>query len=207
MKKILFVGDSVTDCGRSYDNDANIGCGYPMLVKSSLGMEFPAQYEFVNKGINGNRIADVYARIYRDIINLKPDIISILIGVNDVWGPLTENPDGANAEKYYKIYDMLVEEIKEALPDVKIMIMEPFVLKGECTQDKWDEFRTGVDERIKKAKKIAKKYNLLYVPLQEGFNELCKKAQPSYWLVDGVHPTSMGNEYLKNEWIKAFKKL
>ncbi len=207
MKKILFVGDSVTDCGRAYDNGSSIGSGYALLVKSSLGMEFPGQYEFVNKGINGNRVADVYARIYRDIINLKPDIISILIGVNDVWGPLTADPDGANAEKYYKIYDMLIEEIKEALPNVKIMIMGPFVLKGEFTINKWDAFRTGVDERIEKAKEIADKHNLLFVPLQEGFDKLCEKAEPDYWLLDGVHPSSTGHEYIKNEWIKAFKKL
>ena len=204
--RILFQGDSITDASRARDNDDNVGVGYPLLVKASLGFEEPGKYEFFNKGISGNRVTDVYARIKNDIINLKPDVMSILIGVNDVWHEFLPSPNGVDADKYYKIYDMLIEEVEAALPDIKIMILEPFVLKGTATADK-EAFFTEVPKRAEMAKKIAEKYSLPYIPLQAGFDELTKKAEESYWLRDGVHPTAMGHEYIKNEWLKAFKKL
>ena len=131
--------------------------------------------------------------------------MSILIGVNDVWHEFAESPNGVDADKYYKIYDMLIDEVKSALPDIKIMIMEPFVLKGCATEEKWDRFNLEVKKRAEMAKKIAQKYNLPYIPLQDGFDELSKNIEESYWLSDGVHPTAMGHEYIKNEWLKAFK--
>jgi len=204
--KILFQGDSITDAGRDRDNDVNVGSGYPLLVKASLGFETPGKYEFVNRGISGNRVVDVYARIKNDIINLKPDVMSILIGVNDIWHEfLSEN--GVDADKYYKIYDMLIEEVKIALPDIKIMIMEPFVLKACATEEKWDSFNLEIKKRAEMAKKISQKYNLPYIQLQDGFDELSKNIEESYWLSDGVHPTSMGHEYIKREWLKTFKTL
>lgn len=205
--KILFQGDSVTDAGRIRDNDISMGGGYALLIKASLGLEFPGKYEFVNRGISGNRIVDVYARIRNDIINLKPDVMSILIGVNDVWHEFYESPNGVDQDKYYKIYDMLIEEIKAALPDIKIMIMEPFVLKAGATEENWDCFNTEVKKRAKKAKEIAQKYDLPFIALQDGFDKLSENMEASYWLRDGVHPTIMGHEYIKNEWIKAFNAL
>ncbi len=204
--KILFQGDSITDAGRSREDDINVGVGYPLLVKASLGFETPNAYEFINRGIGGNRVVDLYARIKSDIINLKPDVMSILIGVNDVWHELsTEN--GVDAEKYYKIYDMLIEEVKNALPNIKIMILEPFVLKASATEEKWDDFYKEVKMRAEMASKIAQKHNLPFIRLQEGFEKLSQNAECSYWLGDGVHPTAMGHEFIKNEWLKAFKAL
>lgn len=205
--KILFQGDSITDAGRTRDTDVSIGVGYPLLIKASLGFECPGKYEFVNRGISGNRVVDVYARIKNDIINLKPDVMSILIGVNDVWHEFMETPNGVDADKYYRIYDMLIEEVKSALPDIKIMIMEPFVLRASATETKWDDFNSEVKKRAQMAKKIAQKYNLPYIALQDGLDELSKDVETSYWLSDGVHPTAMGHEYIKREWIKTFKTL
>ena len=104
--KILFQGDSITDAGRARDNDVNVGVGYPLLVKAELGFEFPGKYEFVNRGVSGSRIVDIYARIKDYIINLEPDVMSILIGVNDVWHEFAHQ-NGVSADKYFKIYDML----------------------------------------------------------------------------------------------------
>lgn len=205
--RILFQGDSITDAGRARDNDINIGVGYPLLVKASLGFENPEKYEFFNRGISGNRVVDVYARIKNDIINLKPDVMSILIGVNDVWHEFSESPNGVDAEKYFKIYDMLISEVKNALPDIKIMIMEPFVLKACATEEKWDGFNTEVKKRAQMAKKISEKHNLPYICLQEGFDKLSENVPTSYWLGDGVHPTAMGHEYIKNQWMETFEKL
>ena len=151
-------------------------------------------------------MVDVYARIKADIINLAPDVMSILIGVNDVWHEFSRK-NGVDAEKYYKIYDMLIEEVKAALPEIKIMILEPFVLKASATEEKWEEFSAETKKRAEMAKKIAQKYDLPFIELQAGFDELSKLQPADYWLRDGVNPTAMGNEYIKNRWIETFKSL
>lgn len=205
--RILFQGDSITDAGRSRNEDWILGRGYPHLVEASLGYEEPNQHEFFNRGISGNRIVDLYARIKCDIINLKPDIMSILIGVNDVWHELGESPNGVSADKFFKIYSMLIEEVLEALPNIKIMILEPFVLEACSTTEHWDFFKTEVAKRAEMAKKIAEKYNLKFIPLQKGFDDLAKKAPNNYWIGDGVHPTPKGHEFIKGKWLEAFKSL
>jgi len=212
-KLILFQGDSITDCGRNREDVASTGVGYAHMIKGQLGCEEPGAYEFINKGISGNRIVDVYARIKLDIINLKPDYMSLLIGVNDVWHELGGRHNGVDAAKFEKIYDMLIAEILEALPDIKIMILEPFVMEAEATSataeepERWDYFKAEVPLRAAAAKRIAEKYNLTFVPLQDKFDEASKQAPASYWLRDGVHPTPMGHWIIKDEWMKAFREL
>lgn len=205
--RILFQGDSITDAGRARDNDMHLGIGYPLLVKAGLGFESPGKHEFFNRGISGNKIVDLYARLKRDILHLKPDIMSILIGVNDVWHDFSEVPNGVDADKYYKIYDMLIAEVKHALPDIKIMIMEPFVLKASATEENWDAFYLEVRKRAEMAQAVSEKYQLPFVALQDGFEKLSTLADASYWLRDGVHPTTAGHEYIKNEWIKVFQTI
>lgn len=207
MKKILFQGDSITDMFRSKENDKFLGIGYPVLVGASLGADRPGEYEFLNRGVSGNRVVDLYARIKSDIINLKPDLVSILIGVNDVWHELGGRFNGVDAEKYYTIYSMLIEEIKAALPDTEIMILEPFVLRAGETDENWEYFSFEVAKRAEKARVISEKYNLKFVPLQNKFNEAEKYAEASYWLWDGVHPNAPGHEIIKREWLKAFEEL
>ena len=202
--RILFQGDSITDCGRDWGNDGQLGRGYAHLVSAYLGYTEPGEHTFVNKGISGNRVVDLYARIKRDIINYKPDVMSILIGVNDVWHEIGDSPNGVDADKFFKIYSMLIEEIKEALPEIKIMILEPFVLEASATEANWEFFKTETKKRAQMSKKIAEKYNLPFIELQAGFDELAKKAENSYWLGDGVHPTAAGHEYIKSQWLKAY---
>ena len=206
MKTILFQGDSITDAGRARDNDSNVGVGYPVLVKGTIGFEHPGEYTFFNRGISGNRVVDVYARIKSDIINLKPDVMSILIGVNDVWHEVSKE-NGVDAEKYFKIYSMMIEEIKAALPDIKIMILEPFVLKGTATEEAWDVFRPEVEKRAVKARMIAEKFDLPFISLQDKFDAAAKLAPADYWLRDGVHPTTQGHELIKREWLKGFERI
>lgn len=208
MKTILFQGDSITDCARG-SSVCGFGEGYAMLVTAHLGLENPGEYTFYNKGIGGNRIVDVYSRIKEDIINLKPDYMSLLIGVNDVWHEF-DRQNGVEAEKFEKIYDMLIAEIKEALPNIKIMIFEPFCLRASATEntekypDKWNTFSTEVKKRAEKAKNIAEKYDLPFITLQDKFDKVAKTTGNSYWLFDGVHPTVMGHELIKREWLKVF---
>ena len=207
--KILFQGDSITDAGRARDNDDYLGRGYPSLIKSTFNFEEPGKYEFVNRGVGGNRVVDLYARIKVDIINVKPDVMSILIGVNDVWHEydFENKPNGVDAEKFFKIYSMLIEEVKEALPDIKIMIMEPFTLEGTGNEAYYAEFKKEVLKRAEKARAIAEKYGLPFIELQNKFDEATKLAPNSNWLRDGVHPAEAGHELIKREWIKCFKNL
>ena len=211
-KRILFQGDSITDCGRRRDNFYGMGEGYPRLIEASLGADCPGEYEFINRGISGNRIVDLYARIKADFINLKPDYASIYLGVNDTWHEIGSN-NGVDTAKFEKIYTMLIDEIKEALPNIKLMIIAPYVLEGYDTcdteeiPDRLSRFRTDVAEKAAVAKKIAEKYGLPIIELQPTFDAACKKAEPSYWAYDGVHPTAMGHELIKRLWLNAFETI
>lgn len=202
MKTFLFQGDSITDADRQRGNDNNYGYGYPNLLAAELLKNRPHEFNFINRGISGNRIVDVYARMKADIINLKPDYMSILIGVNDVWHELADK-NGVCAEKFEKIYSMLIEELLEELPELKIIILEPFVLKGPATSEKWGIFRPEVEKRAEVAKKIAEKYGLAFVALQDKLDEASKDGDTEYWLADGVHPTAAGHALIKDELSKV----
>ena len=205
-KIILFQGDSITDCGRSRESRNNMGHGYATLVGAALGAAEPYQYQFINRGISGNRVVDLYARIKRDFLNLKPDYLSILIGVNDVWHEYAAEPNGVDDAKYRRVYDLLIEELKAELPDVKIYILEPFVLKGSGTEAHWEEFDREVRLRAKSAKWIAEKHSLTFVPLQERLDALCEKCEAAYLLRDGVHPTAAGHEVIARALMEAVRK-
>lgn len=201
MKTIVFQGDSITDVGRNRDNIMEPGMGYPLLVSAELGYKYPGEYKFINEGVSGDRVVDVYARIRRDIINNNPDILTILIGVNDVWHELGEEPNGIDNEKYFRIYCDLIEEVKRMCPQCEIYILEPFLLKASATQAKWNVFRREVEKRAQSAKKCAEKFGLTFIPLQEDFDKACEKAPASYWLSDGVHPTFAGHELIAKKLI------
>lgn len=211
MKKILFQGDSITDCYRPRDDDRYLGAGYPELVCSEMQYKYGGKYEFVNRGISGNRVTDLFARIKSDIINLKPDYVSILIGVNDVWHEI-ESKNGVSTENFEKIYSMLIETLVCELPDIKIMIMEPFVSKYIATSDteeqpnRWNDFYKGVSEKAQVAKRISKKYNLPFVPLQEKFDKTEKRIGVESVTTDGVHPTPGGHKLIADEWLACFEK-
>ncbi len=217
MKTILFQGDSITDCDRNRNVTPtalnSLGDGYPRLVSAELGFENPGEYIFYNRGIGGNRIVDVYARIKADIINLKPDYMSLLIGVNDVWHEIG-NKNGVDAEKFEKIYTMLLEEIKEALPDIKIMLLAPYVMEGTSTYNPeekptlWETFRTEVDKRIAVVDRIGEKFGFPVIHLQEKFDEhVAINNDNAYWTEDGVHPTIFGHELIAREWLSVFRTL
>ncbi len=211
-KRILFQGDSITDCGRDRNNFYGMGTGYPLLVKAAQSVDRPNEYEYVNRGIGGNRIVDVYARIKADIINLSPDYMSMYIGVNDVWHEIGSQ-NGVDTAKFETIYTMLLDEVKAALPNIKMFLIAPFVLEGVATcsieemPDRFERFQTGVTEKIGAVKRVAAKFGILCLELQPLFDEACKAAPPEYWTGDGVHPTPAGHELIKREWLKMFDRL
>ncbi len=211
MKTILFQGDSITDCDRKREDPTSLANGYPRLVAADIGFDNPNEYTFYNRGISGNRIVDLYARMKIDLINLKPDYMSILIGVNDTWHEINKQ-NGVDTAKYEKIYSMLIEEVKAALPDIKIIILEPFVLKGSATvsteeiPDRWERFDKDVREKAASARRVAEKYGLKFVPLQDKFDALNAEHE-GIWTADGVHPTVFGHELITREWLAAFDEI
>ena len=208
-RRILFQGDSITDCGRKREDFYGMGTGYPLLVKGALGFDAPGEYEVINRGIGGNRIVDLYARIKADFTNLKPDYLSIYIGVNDTWHEIAFG-NGVDTDKFERIYAMLLDEIYAACPDVKIMLIAPFVLEGSATcnteeiPDRLERFRMDVAEKAEVTERIAARYGLPCIQLQPAFDAACKKAAPTHWAADGVHPTPAGHELIKRLWLETF---
>ena len=212
-KIILFQGDSITYCIRVRESENYRGSGYATMVSGVLGAQAPYQYTFYNRGISGNRVVDLYARIRIDMINLKPDYISILVGINDVWHE-NSRQNGVDAEKFELVYNLMLEELKRDLPGVKIMLLEPFVLPGSATcsneenPGRWEFFSKETKLRREATRRVAEKHNILFVPLQEMFDKANADAPADgYWLIDGVHPSAAGHELIKNAWLEAFEQL
>lgn len=212
-KTILFQGDSITDGRRKRELFSSVGAGYAGMVTGQLGCEKPGEYEFINRGISGNRSIDIYARIKSDIIDLKPDYMSILCGTNDVWYDVGGKHDGLTAQKYEMILDLIISEVKEALPNIKMMVLGSFVVEGTATRateeepDRWEILSTEIPLRAAAAERVAKKHGLPFIPLQKMFDDACKVMPASYWVRDGFHPTAKGHWLIKEEWLKAFKNL
>lgn len=203
MQTILFQGDSITDAGRDRRDPLSLGYGYPLFAAGRLYLDQPEAYQILNRGVSGDRVVDVYARMKADILNLKPDVLSILIGVNDVWHELALS-NGVSTPKYRKIYHMLLEEIREALPETRIILLEPFVLKGSDTKVFYDQFRAGVEEKAAVVRELAEEFKLELIPLQKDLDEMEKRAPEGYWLADGVHPKTCFHQYIADKWIRTF---
>ena len=205
--KIMFQGDSITDCGRNTDNGSllSIGQGYALIASSYLSAKYPGKYEFVNRGVSGSRIVDVYARIKGDGWNDNPELLSLLIGINDVWHELAWR-NGVNARRFRNVYRMLISDTLIESPGTKFLIMEPFILKGSATAEKWDSFRKMADENAAIAREVAEEYGQVFLPLQHLFDEACEKAPPEYWMGDGVHPTIAGHRLMADAWLKCFEE-
>ncbi len=203
---ILFQGDSITDSGRNredtgYNTASNLGTGYPLLAGAALLNKYEAfDLRIFNKGISGNKVFQLAERWDKDCLDLKPDVLSILIGVNDIWHKLTGNYNGT-IDIYRKDYSALLERTMKVLPDVKLIICEPFAVKGvKAVDDTWyPEF----DEYRKAAREIARQYKASFIPFQSIFDEAQKRAPGSYWTGDGVHPTLAGAQLMAKAWMKT----
>ena len=213
QKTILFYGDSITDAQRNRGDDNYRGSGYATLVSARLGLENPGAYSFINRGILGNTVIDLYNRRQADVFDLTPDIMSILIGANDaaVHNSTPEHPDGVAADEYELTYTKLIKEILASRPKTKLMMLEPFVLPGSLSRKGRDDiypgFRRETELRAEKALHVAEKFGIPFIRLQHLFDEACEKAPAEYWLHDGVHPTAAGHEIIAREWTKTFNLL
>ena len=207
--KITFLGDSITDAGRNAERGSmlSIGQSYAMLVAAKLGVEIPGKFNFKNAAIGGSRIVDLYARLKTDAWNARPDIISILIGVNDVWHEFMEHHGGVDAKRFEAVYRMLLTDTLERFPNVKFLLLEPFILYAAATQEKWDEFYYEVRLRADAVQRIALEFHQTFVPLQDAFDRASTIQPAEYWLADGVHPTPAGHQLIADAWLSAFQKI
>ena len=202
---VLFQGDSITDAGRNRASaDANsagaLGSGYPLLVTSAVLAARPgAALRFYNRGISGNKVPDLQQRWTGDTIDLKPDVLSILIGVNDFWHKLDHGYNGT-VQDYEQQYNALLDATREALPRVHLIVLEPFVLRTGAVDARWfPEF----DQRRAAAARVATRARATFVPLQTVFNQQTRSAPPDYWAADGVHPTPAGHAVIAEQWRRA----
>lgn len=209
MTKVVFLGDSITDAGRNNTNGSlsSIGQGYPLIVSAALGAKYPSKYSFDNTGISGSRIVDLYARIKTDAWNKEPDLISILIGVNDVWHELGDIPNGVDAERFERVYRMLLSDTVKRFPNVKFLLLEPFVLRASATEEQWDIFQKEVALRAHIVKLLAHEFRASFIGLQEKFDQACVRAPASYWIGDGVHPTLAGHQLIADAWLEGFNQI
>jgi len=200
---ILFQGDSITDAGRDRTrlgpNDSRaLGTGYPFLLAAFLREHHPDRdFAVLNRGISGNTVTDLVARWQADTITLAPTVLSILIGVNDIWHTLGGNYAGT-PEKYEAGYRDLLAGTRRDLPNVRLVVMEPFVLRTGAVNDTWfpafDAYRAA-------AARVANDAGATFIPLHDMFQDLATKAAPSYWLGDGVHPTLAGHAAIAHRWL------
>ncbi len=201
---ILFQGDSVTDCGRSREEEQpnrGLGSGYPMLVAARMTADRPAGgAAFLNRGVSGNRVVDLYARWKIDALNLCPAVLSILIGVNDTWHEVTRK-NGVEVERYETIYRMLLEWTRRELPGTKLVLCEPFILEfeGSAPDVAW---RDEIDRRRAVVRKLAGEFDAVFVPFQQVVSDGARAAgNPALVLGDGVHPTLTGHQMMADAWI------
>ena len=205
--KILFYGDSITDALRERENDASnlaLGAGYVMQTAGKLYEKSPVDYEIVNRGISGNRIVDLYARIKKDVWNERPDLLSILVGINDIWHEI-DFENGVDLKRFDKMYRMMIEDTLAVLPNIKIILCEPFVCHGFAADKYYDRFCEAF-EYAKVVKQISEDYGLYFLPLQKALDEANEK-YGYVFLSDGVHPTVQGSVLIANQWIKLFNEI
>ena len=203
---ILFQGDSITDAKRDRatadqpNRQQSMGKGYAWLAASSLLVGQPEKrLQIYNRGISGNKVPNLASRWQKDCLDIKPNVLSILIGVNDIWHKRNGKYDGT-IESYAEGYHALIKRTKESLPEVKLVICEPFVLRCGAVDDSWfpafDGYRAA-------AKQVSDTAGATFVPFQTIFDRALEFAPAEHWAKDGVHPSSAGASLMASAWLNA----
>ncbi|HEY3298863.1 MAG TPA: SGNH/GDSL hydrolase family protein [Armatimonadota bacterium] len=196
---ILFQGDSITDVNRSRTDDTDLGAGFPMLTAAWLAAQRPERHvSVINRGLSGNRAKDLKERWQEDCIDLQPDIVSILIGVNDTWRRY-DSGDPTSVEEYESNYRDILTRTREHT-SAEIIILEPFLLPVLEDRNAW---REDLDPKIHAARRLAREFEVLFVPLDGIFAAASARRDPSFWSPDSVHPSTAGHMLITQSWLKA----
>ena len=199
--RLLFQGDSITDMkwGRNQkDRNHYLGHSYVYLISSRLGVDMPeAQIDVYNRGISGNTVADLRKRWQKDAIDMKPDLLSILIGTNDIGR-------GIKAEPFESDYRYILDASLTANSDLRLVLLDPFVLQcGSLkSENVWEKRRVEIDKFGAVVAKLAKDYNAVHIRTQEIFDVAAKAVSPEQWIWDGIHPLPQGHELIARNWLQ-----
>ncbi len=197
--RILFQGDSITDGNRGRSSDLNhiLGHGYQYIIACKYGALLAERnLTFINRGVSGNKVSDLLLRWQKDINELNPDILSILIGVNDL-------NSGVSPEQFEQEYDELLSKTVSALPKVKLVLGEPFGLPTGAKKANWEKYQAQLAAYQAVVNKLGEKYHAPVVHYQKVFEDAVKRVHAEYWIWDGVHPTFSGHQLMADEWIRT----
>ncbi len=194
--KLLFQCDSITDAGRVFD-PYGLGEGYVRMIVEQLSVRRPSlELTFLNRGVSADRVRDLRDRWEDDCLRLEPDVVSILVGINDVlagpfFGEVTSLSD------FEADYSGILKLTREKL-NAKIVLIEPFLLP--VSKD-LTSYRSDLDSRIRIIRKLSGEFETELVGLDSIFSEAAKQQEPEYWSVDGVHPTAAGHALIAKSWL------
>jgi len=199
--KILFQGDSITDCCREYEDYHDLGRGYAKFAADNIRGRHPGtEFEFIDLGISGNRVKSLRERWQTDCIDLQPDVVSILIGVNDTWH-FAEGKNWIPNDEFEADYRFILTEIKEKT-NAKIIILEQFLLPSDK-----DWFREDLAPKIEITRKLAREFADVFIPTDGIFAAACVGVDPALWAADGVHPTEAGARLIAEHYADAFDRI
>jgi len=200
--KILFQGDSITDAFRKPEeiNPAfQLGNGYAFLVAAKLARDYPGRFDFFNRGVSGDTVPRLSARWQEDAIELKPDVLSLLVGVNDT-GVSMRGRGGDADNRFADDYRNLLTAMRKSNPAVRFILVEPFITDVAGCTDGW---RPNLLPRQLVIAEIAREFSAVFVPVQAELDAALASAPPAYWAYDGVHLTHAGFQILADAWLDA----
>ncbi len=199
---IVFIGDSITDAGRTEKPYSPYGFGYVHFTANYLLAKYPElNLRIINTGISGNTIGNLKNRWDKDCLNFKPDIISIMIGINDLWRKHTNQLDqAADAKEYEVTFERLLLNAKQK-KNCQLMLCEPFMF---CDNPA-DPMRKGLNAYIEAIHRIAEQFNATVVQIQKQIDEKIKQITSYKWSDDMVHPFVWAHFWISQQWIQAAK--
>ncbi|MFI5709144.1 SGNH/GDSL hydrolase family protein [Kribbella sp. NPDC051620] len=204
--RVVFQGDSITHGGRGPTEDPNhiLGHSYPFLIASAAAAALPERdWRFVNRGVSGDTVADLAARWHADAIDLRPDVLSILVGVNDVDAVLSGESGDADGSAFAAEYRLLLDRTRTALPNVLLVLGEPFYLPTSPAPELRADWAAAVALRATIVRDLANTFDATFVPNQAAFDAAVLRAPAEHWIWDGIHPTYAGQRVLADAWITA----
>ena len=196
---VLFQGDSITDAGRSREDDVGLGGGYANMAAAWFSAIHPGRgVRFLNRGISGNRVGDLQARLQEDCIGLKPTWVSIMVGINDVGRRYSAN-NPTTAEQYEAVYRDLLTRVRDEV-GARMVLCEPFLVPAVQELLCW---REDLNPKIDVVRSLAREFAAALVPLDGLFAEACLHREPTFWSADSVHPTQPGHALIAQAWLQA----
>lgn len=216
--RLLFQGDSITDMQRDrrtdhWDQNHVLGHSFVFLLSARLGLEMPeAELEFINRGQGGNRVGDLRKRWQTDAIEVKPDMLTVLIGINDVWSAFKKGGTQVALAEYEADYRFILEASRQANPNLRIVLLDPFILPVQSPRpnvpeepELYAKRRAETDKCRAVVAKLAKEYDAVHIQTQAIFDAAAQQMGPERLLWDSIHPTPLGHELIARHWLQAVR--